>query len=176
MSEELMTEVYNVFDPFDPPPKEAYVDCEIVRGGWDVLRELGRKITRSKSPTCQLYTGHRGVGKSTELLRLREDLEKQNYFVVYFAANDEDIDPSDTEYVDILLACTKHLVQSIKIADPNPLKGLASWLGDRSQSLTDLLLTPLKLEGLSIEKQVGEIAKITARDRKIVCVRGQNQI
>ena len=39
--------------------------------------------------------------------------------MVYFAANDEDIDPGDTQYVDILLACTKHLIQAIKLADEN---------------------------------------------------------
>jgi hypothetical protein len=162
MSEELMTEIYNVFDPFDPPPKEAYVNCEEVRGRWDVLRELGKKITRSKGATCQLYTGHRGVGKSTELLRLREWLISQNYFVVYFAANDEDIDPGDTKYVDILLACTKHLVQAIKLADENPLRGLTDWLEKRSESLKDLLLTPLTLDGLSLEQKVSEFTKITA--------------
>lgn len=162
MSEALMTEIYNVFDPFDPPPKEAYVNCEEARGRWDVLRELGRKITRSKGATCQLYTGHRGVGKSTELLRLREWLISQNYFVVYFAANDEDIDPRDTKYVDILLACTKHLVQAIKLADENPLKGLTDWLEKRSESLKDLLLTPLTLDGLSLEQKVSEFTKITA--------------
>lgn len=162
MSEALMTEIYNVFDPFDPPPKEAYVNCEEVRGRWDVLRELGKKITRSKGATCQLYTGHRGVGKSTELLRLKEWLISQNYFVVYFAANDEDIDPGDTKYVDILLACTKHLVQAIKLADENPLKGLTDWLEKRSESLKDLLLTPLTLDGLSLEQKVSEFTKITA--------------
>jgi hypothetical protein len=50
MSEALMTEIYNVFDPFDPPPREAYVDCKAVRGDWNVLTELGRKIIRSKGP------------------------------------------------------------------------------------------------------------------------------
>lgn len=91
MSLDLLTEIYSSFEPFQPPSKEAYVDCQEVRGGWEVVRELGRKITRSKQPTCQLYTGHRGVGKSTELLRLCEYLEQEKYCVVYFAADNEDI-------------------------------------------------------------------------------------
>lgn len=162
MTQELLAEIYNVFDPFDPPPKEAYVNCEEVRGNWNVLRELGRKIIRSKNSTCQLYTGHRGVGKSTELLRLKEDLEQENFFVVYFAANDEDIDIEDTEYADILLACTKHLVKEIHLSDENPLKGLSNWLQQRAQGLKDLLLTELSFEGLSLEQQVSQFAKITA--------------
>ena len=163
MTQDLLTEIYNVFDPFDPPPKEAYVNCEEVRGNLNVLRELGKKIVRrSNKSTCQLYTGHRGVGKSTELLRLKEDLEEKNFLVVYFAANDEDIDLEDTEYADILLACTKHLVQAIQLKDKNPLKGLSNWLQERMQSFTDLLLTQLTFEGLSLEAQVSQFAKITA--------------
>ncbi len=163
MTQDLLTEIYNVFNPFDPPPKEAYVNCEEVRGNLNVLRDLGRKIIRSNNKsTCQLYTGHRGVGKSTELLRLKEDLEENNFFVVYFAANDEDIDLEDTEYADILLACTKHLVQAIKLKDENPLKGLSKWLQERMQSFTDLLLTQLTFDGLSLAAQVSQFAKITA--------------
>jgi hypothetical protein len=162
MSEELMTEIYNVFDPFDPPPKEAYVDCKAVRGDWNVLTELGRKIIRSKGPTCQLYTGHRGVGKSTELLQLQEALLRQKYFVVYFPADSEDIDVEDTEYADILMACTKHLIKTINLEDQNPLKPLSTWLQKRAESLSKLLLTPLSFEGLSLEQQVLQVTKITA--------------
>ena len=162
MAQDLLAEIYNVFDPFDPPPKEAYVNCEEVRGNWNVLRELGRKITRSHNPTCQLYTGHRGVGKSTELVRLKKDLQEQDFFVVSFAANDEDIDIEDTEYADILLACTKHLVQTIELEDKNPLKSLSNWLKQRAESFRDLLLTELSFEGLSLAAQVSQFAKITA--------------
>ena len=51
---DLLTEIYSSFEPFQPPSKEAYVECQDVRGGWEVIRELGRKITRSNlhySPT-----------------------------------------------------------------------------------------------------------------------------
>ncbi|CAN1209980.1 AAA family ATPase [Tumidithrix helvetica PCC 7403] len=162
MSQDLLTEIYNVFDPFDPPPKEAYVDCGEVRGDWSVLTELGNKIIRGRTTTYQLYTGHRGVGKSTELLRLKRDLEARNYFVVYFGADSEDIDIQDTEYADILLACTKHLVQEIKLKDKNPLKGISDWLQKRAKNLSDLLLTELSFEGLTLEQQVSQFSKITA--------------
>jgi len=162
MSQDLITEIYNTFDPFDPPPEEAYVDCGEVRGDWSVLTELGNKIIRAKTTTYQLYTGHRGVGKSTELLKLKRDLEAQKYFVVYFAADSEDIDIQDTEYADILLACTKYLVREIKLKDTNPLKGISDWLKKRAESLSDLLLTELSFEGLNLEQQVSQFSKITA--------------
>ncbi len=158
-SEELLIEIYSSFEPFQPPSKEAYVDCQEVRGKWDVIRELGRKITRSRKPTCQLYTGHRGVGKSTELSRLKEYLEKNKYFVVYFAADELDIEPQDTDYAEILFACTRHLVEEIKLINHNP---LLQWLEQRWVSLRDLALTEVEFEGLSLEAQVSQFAKIMA--------------
>ncbi len=162
MSDDLLTEIYNAFDPFDPPSPEAYVDCGDARGDQSVLTELGRKITRSKATTCQLYTGHRGVGKSTELRQLELDLTSKGYFVVNFGADDEDIDEADTEYADILIACTKHLVQKVQLEDENALTGISDWLKARAKSFSNLLLTELSFEGLSLEQQVSQITKITA--------------
>jgi len=56
-----------------------------VRGDGDILEDLGTRLQRSNVKTCQLYSGHRGAGKSTELLRLKDALEKEKFFVVYFA-------------------------------------------------------------------------------------------
>ncbi|WP_316432049.1 ATP-binding protein [Leptolyngbya sp. NK1-12] len=163
--QELLTEIYSAFEPFQPPTPETYVDCQEVRGRWNVMRELGNKITRSKKPTCQIYTGHRGVGKSTELLRLKQALERQKYFVVYFAADDEDIEPNDTEYADILFACTRHLVQEIKLEkEKNP---LLQWMESRWQSLKDLALTEVAFDGLSLEGQISQFAKITTNLRAV---------
>ncbi len=167
---DLLTEIYSAFEPFTPPEPRAYVDCESVRGGWDVWRELGRKITRSKKPTCQLYTGHRGVGKSTELLRLKERLEAQQYCVVYFAADEQDIEPQDTEYADILLASTRHLVEKVKIANHNP---LLAWLKQRWQSLKDLAVTEIEFDNLEVEAQIAQFAKITANLRAVPDMRRQ---
>ncbi|MBW4551731.1 MAG: tetratricopeptide repeat protein [Aphanocapsa sp. GSE-SYN-MK-11-07L] len=73
---DLVDRLSNTFDPSRPlpPSDQFYVDCHAVRGNDNILRELGRKIERSDQPTCQLYTGHRGVGKTTELLRLKQAL------------------------------------------------------------------------------------------------------
>ncbi len=158
MAIDLLTEIYSSFEPFQPPSEEAYVEFESVRGGWEVVRELGYKIKRSKQPTCQLYSGHRGVGKSTELLQLQEYLVKEKYFVVYFAADDEDIEPQDAEYADILLACTRHLVEAIEqLQNHNP---LLNWMRERWNSLKDIALTELSFKGLSFKKQVSVFAKI----------------
>ena len=166
--EELITEIYSAFEPFLPPPEGTYVDCEEVRGRWNVVRELGHQITRSKKPTCQLYSGHRGVGKTTELLRLRDFLEGKGYKVVYFAVDDEDVETQDAEYADILFACTKNLVQAVSLRDRNP---LVEWMRDRWQLLKDLAVTEVAFDSLSFEQQISQFSKITASVRAVPNVR-----
>ncbi|MDJ0688594.1 MAG: hypothetical protein QNJ41_08790 [Xenococcaceae cyanobacterium MO_188.B32] len=72
----LIDEIYNAFAPFDPlkPGDPAYVECGEVRGDSNIKQDLGKNIVRAKFPTCRLYAGHRGAGKSTELLRLKQYL------------------------------------------------------------------------------------------------------
>jgi hypothetical protein len=171
VSEDLITDIYNAFDPFRPlePNDPVYVDCHQVRGDENVFRELGKKIIRSNQSTCQLYTGHRGVGKSTELKRLKAHLEEKGCFVVYFAADQEDIDPEDAQYTDILLACTRHILEELKNqASPKP---LLDWLKGRWQELKDLALTEVSLEKLSIETQISQFAKLTANLRTVPSTR-----
>lgn len=167
MSEDLITNIYNACNPFQPlPPGDpAYVDFRQVRGEEDIFREVGRKIIRSNQPTCQLYTGHRGVGKSTELLRLKEYLEQNGCFVVYFGATDGDIDEQDAQYTDILLACTRHIAEDLKnYADPRP---LLNWLRSRWQELRDLALTEIVLEDVQGEVEIAQFAKLTANLRAV---------
>jgi hypothetical protein len=166
MPQYLLTQIYNAFDPFEPLPAgdPAYVDCAEVRGDTNIVVDLGNKLLRSDRMVCQLYAGHRGGGKSTELLRLKDHLEKKGCVVVYFAADEDDIDPEDAQYTDILLSCTRHLLEELKNVDPEPILG---WLGDRWQDLTDLALTKISFEKLSAEAKISEFAKLTASIRAI---------
>ncbi|NJK36113.1 MAG: AAA family ATPase [Oscillatoriales cyanobacterium SM2_2_1] len=95
------------------------------------MTDLGRGIKfEPGQKTCQLYTGHRGAGKSTELLRLEEDLLSNGFYVVYFAADLEDIDPQDTDYADILNACARNVFEDLLkkgIAKADLLKPLHTW-------------------------------------------------
>jgi hypothetical protein len=46
-----------------------YIDCSSVRGG-DIIPTLKKRITffQPDEPTCTLFTGHIGCGKSRELI------------------------------------------------------------------------------------------------------------
>lgn len=166
VTEKQIIEIYNSFNPFNPlePGDRFYVDCHEVRGNENILKELGKRILRSKPPTYQLYTGHRGVGKSTELKRLKENLESEGCRVIYFAA-DEDIDEQDAQYTDILLACTRYILDDLKdLAKVSP---LVQWLRSRWQELKDLALTEVTFENLELEAQIALFAKLTATLRQV---------
>ena len=158
---QVLKRIFNAFDPFKPLPAgdPVYVDCQEVRGDGNILEELGKEIRFADRTTCQLYAGHRGAGKSTELLRLKKDLENHQFRVVYFAADEEDIDAEDTQYTDILLACTRHLMQGLKGSAQNP---VAKWLQERTRSLVVLMGSEMKFEGVAIESQISQFAKLTA--------------
>ncbi len=165
MSDQILRQLYNVFDPLRPlkPGDSAYVDCRAVRGDGDILEQLGRPIILSDKETAQLYTGHRGAGKSTELLRLKEYLEENKFQVIYFAADDQDIDTEDAQYTDILLACTRYILSELyekdKEADAKP---LVEWLKKRWESLKDLGSTEISFENISLQVGIGQFAKVIA--------------
>ncbi|NEQ25645.1 MAG: ATP-binding protein, partial [Microcoleus sp. SIO2G3] len=86
----------------NPDDQKYYINFSSVRGG-EIVEELGQTILLSDESTCQLFTGHIGCGKSTELLRLKEELEQQSFHVVYFESS-QDLDMADVDISDILLA------------------------------------------------------------------------
>lgn len=171
-STQLLRDLYNAFDPLQPLPAgdPAYMDCRSVRGDANVLVDLGKKVIRSDRVLCQLYAGHRGTGKSTELLRLKADLEQKGCFVVYFAADNDDIDPENVEYTDILLTCTRHLLEQLNTVDAKP---VLNWLRDRWDDLKSLALTEIEFDKLTLEAQITQFAKLTSSIRAIPSQREQ---
>ncbi len=164
--------LYKAFDPFRPLPANdpTWVDCRDVRGDEDIITGLGTEILRSESFTCQLYAGHRGGGKSTELLRLQDHLQNQEYQVIYFAADDNDVEPIDTGYSDILLACAKHLIDTLKQKAENKkqdwkqwwkdLTLWKDWLGNLTKFLKDLQLPEIEVNEFTYETPETVLGKL----------------
>ncbi len=95
-----------------------YIDFASVRGS-PIIRRLKRIIEsneKSNQPSCQLFTGHVGCGKSTELQRLWKELEDEGFHVVYFESTDY-LQTSDVDIIDILLAITREVANSLKKVD-----------------------------------------------------------
>ena len=89
--------------------RQYYIDFTSVRGQ-DAIRKLKNRISvlLREQPSCSLFTGHIGCGKSTELHRLQAELETDGFCVVNFES-DEDIDTADVDIVDVFLTIAKRV-------------------------------------------------------------------
>jgi len=147
--------------------RRYYIDFSSVRGG-DIVSELGRTIVRLSpdEPTTQLFTGHIGCGKSTELFRLKGGLEQQNFHVVYFES-DRDLEMADVDISDILLMIAHQVTESMEKAD---IKLRPSYLEKLFRNLLESLRSPVEISDVSFS--VG-IAAITAKAKESPEMRSQ---
>jgi AAA ATPase domain len=149
-----------------PEDRQYYIDFSVVRGA-KIIEELGRTISRlsPETPTCQLFTGHIGCGKSTELLRLKAELEKQGFHVVYFESS-QSLDMADVDVTDILLAIAQEVSKSLEDIKINIKPG---YFQNLFQEIGEFLQTPIELGG---ELSVG-IGKISAKTKDSPKLRSQ---
>ena len=140
--------------------RRYYIDFTKVRGD-KVIRKLKHRIvTLSDEATCSLFTGHIGCGKSTELLRLKKELEEDKFFVVYFMGN-EYLDTSDVAIVDVLLAIAGQITQELEQKLPPIAEGLQKFLLDvRNVLLTEVEVqaeTKIAGQGIGVDSETGEV-------------------
>src|SRR4028118_943019 len=152
----------------NPEDRQYYIDFSAVRGG-RIIEALGRTITRLSpdEPTCQLFTGHIGCGKSPELFRLKAQLEQQQFHVVYFESS-KDLDMADVDVTDILLSIAKAVSESLEALGIH-LK--PRYFAKLFTDIKDFLQTPIELS-TQAELSVG-IAKITAKTKDSPQLRDQ---
>jgi nucleoside-triphosphatase THEP1 len=107
-------------NPEKEEDRKYYTDFSSVRGG-QIIQELKDNITffSPNDPTCVLFTGHIGCGKSTELLRLKAELEQEGFHVVYFESS-EDLEMADVDIGDVMLAIAKRVSESLEKAKVSP--------------------------------------------------------
>jgi tetratricopeptide (TPR) repeat protein len=141
--------------------RKYYIDFASVRGG-KIVEALEQSITRVSpdTPTCQLFTGHIGCGKSTELLRLKAELEEQNFHVVYFESTHV-LEMADVDVTDILLAIADQVSESLEAIR---IRLKPSYFAQLFAEIVDFLQTPIELE-VRAELSIG-IGKITAKTKE----------
>ncbi len=118
---QTIPDAFNAVNPDVALPADdtRYVDFTEWRGHQPVAFRMARRIEmadREANYLKLLFTGHRGSGKSTELLRLQERLEEQGFFVVYFDSAAV-LDPNNVDYTDVLLATMYHVVAAVDASD-----------------------------------------------------------
>jgi hypothetical protein len=156
--------LYQQCDPARPlsPGDPRYIPCEGVRGEGDLIAQLTNALRWSDVPLQVLFAGHRGGGKSTELLRLQHALThppagEDRYFVVYFEADSEDVDVNDVDFPDLLFAVIRQVGKALRERVHEELR--PSWLSRFVDDLKRLLGSEVDFEKLQLD---AKIAKITA--------------
>lgn len=149
--------------------RRYYIDFSSVRGG-NVIQRLRRTITgQPNEATVQLFTGHIGCGKSTELSRLKDELEKERFYVVYFESS-ADLDMADVDVSDILLAITRQVSSSLESVN---IRLRPRYFENLFNDIADFLQTPIDLSveaGVSLPMGIG---KITAKTKDSPKLRSQ---
>lgn len=141
--------------------RKYYINFSSVRGV-EIVEELGQTIILSDEPTCQLFTGHIGCGKSTELLRLKQELHQQSFHVVYFESS-QYLDLADVDISDILLLIARKVSESLTALG---IKLKPGYFATLFKDIGDLLQTPVDIS-LGLEFGVAKIAAITKEDPRL---------
>ena len=79
-----LAETLNLFDPRGPLHVDE-LEAYYVARPHAPLEQMKTYLRVINQPAKVLFSGHRGSGKSTELVRLAKDLENE-FFVVQFSA------------------------------------------------------------------------------------------
>lgn len=133
--------------------QKYYIDFSAVRGEniIDTIRD-NISLFYPDQETYDLFTGHIGCGKSTELLRLKSELKQQGFHVVYFES-DQDLEMGDIHVSDILLTIAHRVAQSLEeagvILKPKYFQSLLRELQDLFQSI--------EISGISCPLGIAEI-------------------
>lgn len=128
----------HALQPGDP----RYVDLAEARGAERLAETVMLRIRRAEAPDyhCQLVTGHRGSGKSTELLRLQQRLEKEKFFTILLDVTDH-LDLGDIRYLDVLLVIARVLesrARELGVAvNPDILRNLEKWFSEKILTETE---------------------------------------
>lgn len=140
---------------------DRYVDLSESRGIRSFINIISRNIRRGTGDDITsecvkyLFTGHRGSGKSTELLRLKRSLENMDFFVVYLDIETQ-LDLATVNHLDVLLAIAKQVEESLRERrielSSKLLTNIAEWFDERVIEKDE---TIKKEGGLSTEAKAG---------------------
>lgn len=138
-------------EPLDGSNDPRWVDTGKARGEYSLrslYRALGvegtspQRLRTASERGYYLFCGHRGCGKSTELRRIRNDLNGPDVYYVTFADAARDLDPNNLRYQDVLLHLAATLVRRLEDdgipIDQVHLDRLQGWFDQRVQEETEI--------------------------------------
>jgi hypothetical protein len=135
-----------------PPDSPLYVKNLHFDPNRDVVADIARDIRLSVAGSMSYFTGNRGTGKSTELLRLKQRLESEGQKVFYIDLNEYLVDgePPDIKGLLVLLALSfAHELDVLYGADFRGIKPLSrfwTWLKESTVDIEQIDAKGIKLK------------------------------
>lgn len=157
-----MLEVIQVLDFNEPleggDPK--YVRTEKGRGEFsfkNLLSDLGVDVENEilSAPldkSYNLFCGHNGCGKSTELLQLSDYLGERNIFFVLYLDCVKELDHNNLNYPDIMVAIAKRLLQELQESN---IKIKQIYIQELNEWFSEKILKSEKLRDFALEIEAG---------------------
>lgn len=102
---------------------EFYTDFSGFRKGFNerkIFKYLNINPTTKEcnkiSQTLKLFlSGHRGTGKTTELLKLKNEIDETTcFFTVFCDLSDEELDVNNIDFIDIIILILEKLIETLK--------------------------------------------------------------
>jgi energy-coupling factor transporter ATP-binding protein EcfA2 len=163
-----LADAFNAFDPRTPLSGEAFKAFYVERPT-GIEKFLGDLQVDANPTSKWLFTGHRGSGKSTELIRLANALSDRN-FTVYYTVEDV-LDMADLDYKDVLLSLGHALYAQAKarsVGLPRELlEDLVNWYSTTLKEVEGTISADAGLE----ERADFWFLKLTARQRSEAATR-----
>ncbi len=179
---EILTEIYNNCDPIVPATAQFYVDCTDVRGGDAFARDLCQELGDSRGRVHQIFAGHVGGGKSSELKHLadrmntRKPIDGQKRFFPVIVNVLEYVEENNGAIEFVLLAAVEELSKVLRkngIADQLTKPFPAFIEGVRELLTTPIRMSEVKVTGGPIEATFTSLrTSSTAREIVLKAVRG----
>jgi hypothetical protein len=172
MSPEKEKGFYANFDPDVPSPgtfSQFYVDLDVARGG-EIAEPLIRELNCANpaQPVCRLLAGHKGCGKTVELMHMKRELEKDGQFTVFHWLAEGTIDLAAVDFPDLALGLVGGLARELKEHFGIRLK--PGYFASLTERLKDYLHSDITFDEMDLE--LG-LAKVTANIKQSPTVRSR---
>ncbi|MCP4574561.1 MAG: hypothetical protein GY838_19600, partial [bacterium] len=163
---DAITRLFRACDPSEPLTFDdpRYVNCDDVRG--ENLPQLyARSLRRADPgrPEVKVFAGHRGVGKTSELWRLKHMLEhptdpRQQPFQVLFSDVSRALDLNDLDFPDLLVFMAAEVQQQLGDVQIPGFTATSEWLRNLWDDLRELLGSEVVVKGGKVDVPFGGLA------------------
>jgi len=146
------------------PDDSRYVNCDDVRGE-NLARLYARALQRAdpRNPEVKVFAGHRGVGKTSELYRLKSFLEQpddsgQRPFLVIFSDVSQSLDLNDLDFPDLLVFQAAEIQRQLREADIPGFSATTEYLKRLWDDFRGVLGSEVSLGGADVDTPYGQVA------------------